>query len=290
MAMEPNALNSQPLSSALSLSNTDSLQEVLHEKNDRKLSGYVNTSTEFFENITQLQRKRRRQGPHNDHKAPRKMVLPRRAPEVGVSSSTNELASALNATNSKVHQLQGQVNELKSENMAQSVQLHHQFAQSQIVQMVAHQNYLQGVHHRQVLVQLRQQQEIQHQQQLFQGPPVMAPAPINLPPSKARAMIMMATKSNFLDQVVPKRKATRNNYTSEYKVIDRTALKYETQREATVGNAETRAAKSHRSTKPKGDGNINIIMNTKCSLLPFGGSKAIQQMSSKATIAHGLPQ
>jgi hypothetical protein len=41
MAMEPNALNSQPLS-PLSLSNTNSLQEVLHEKNDRELSGFVN--------------------------------------------------------------------------------------------------------------------------------------------------------------------------------------------------------------------------------------------------------
>jgi hypothetical protein len=75
--------------------------------------------------------------------------------------------------------------------------------------MLAHQNYLQANHHHQVLGQLRQHQEIQHQQQLFQGPPVMAPAPTNLSPSKARAMIMLATKSNFLNQVVPKKKAAR---------------------------------------------------------------------------------
>jgi hypothetical protein len=197
------------------LSSTVFLQEVLHEKNDRQLTGYVNTSTEFFENTGQLQKKQRRQGPHNDPPAPRKVVPPRRAPEVGASSSTDELASALNSTNTKVHQLQGQVNKLQFENEVQTVRLHSQFVQGQIVQVVAHQNYLQANYHHQVMVQLLQQQEIQHQQQLFQGPPVMAPAPINLSPSKPRAMLMMATKINFLDQVVPKRQCARRTYTSE---------------------------------------------------------------------------
>jgi hypothetical protein len=143
------------------------------------------------------------------------VVPPRRAPEVGASSSTDELASALNSTNTKVHQLQGQVNKLQFENEVQTVRLHSQFVQGQIVQVVAHQNYLQANYHHQVMVQLLQQQEIQHQQQLFQGPPVMAPAPINLSPSKPRAMLMMATKINFLDQVVPKRQCARKTYTSE---------------------------------------------------------------------------
>jgi hypothetical protein len=65
MHMEPNALSAQQLS-PLALSNMDSLQEVLDEENDRKLTGYVNKCTEFFENINQLQRKRRRQGPHTE--------------------------------------------------------------------------------------------------------------------------------------------------------------------------------------------------------------------------------
>jgi hypothetical protein len=76
-------------------------------------------------------------------------------------------------------------------------------------------------------------------------------------------------------------------YTSEYEyeVIDKTELKYETQREATVGDAETRAAKCARTRKPGSGATRNIILNTTSSLVPFGGSKAIRQISSKATIA-----
>jgi hypothetical protein len=62
-------------------------------------------------------------------------------------------------------------------------------------------------------------------------------------------MIMMATKTNFLDQVVPKRKCTRKNYTSEFEVIGKTERKYETQREMPVAEAQTRGAKNATSSK-----------------------------------------
>jgi hypothetical protein len=104
-------LNSQQLP-PLSLSNTNFLQEVLHEKNDRKLSGYVNAGAKFIDNISQITNKRRRQGPHNVPPAPRKKKQLRRAPQVEASALNDELASALNATNTQVHLLQGQVNEL----------------------------------------------------------------------------------------------------------------------------------------------------------------------------------
>jgi hypothetical protein len=109
-------------------------------------------------------------------------------------------------------------------------------------------------------------------------------------PSVARALsrkpkLALCGIQPFLDQVVPKGRCRRQNYTSEYEVIDKTELKYETQRQSTVGDAETRAAKSAHSTKPRSNGTANIIMNQTCSLVPFGGSKDTHQMTSKATIA-----
>jgi hypothetical protein len=138
MAMEPNAFDSQPLS-PLSLSNTGSLQEVLDEKNDRQLSGFVNASEKFINNISQVTNKRRRQ--HNEPPAPRKKKQLRSAPQVEASALNEEMASALNATNNKLHSLEGQVNELQFQNMVQNVQLFRHSNQARVTQVVTHQNY-----------------------------------------------------------------------------------------------------------------------------------------------------
>jgi hypothetical protein len=54
----------------------------------------------------------------------------------------DEMASALNSTDTKVHQLVSEVQQLRYEQGAQKVQLFHQFTQAQIVQMVAHRTFL----------------------------------------------------------------------------------------------------------------------------------------------------
>ena len=155
--------------------------------------------------------------------------------------------------------------------MAQNVQLFQQSTQAQVMQMVTHQKYLQLINHQRAMMQLGKRQETQHQQQLFPGPPAMAPAPTNHQPSKARAMMMMATKIDFLNQVAPKCRCRRKNYNSEYEEIGKTELKYETQRQSVEAESQTRAAKSARSTKPCGNATMNIIMNPTSSLVPFGG-------------------
>ena len=126
MAMEPHALSSAPLS-PMSLSNTNSLQEVLHDKNDRQMSGFVNAGAKFYHKITQLSNKRRRQV--DAPPAPRKKKQLRPAPQVEASALNEELASTLNATNNKLHLLEGRVNELQFQNMAQNVQLFQQSSQ-----------------------------------------------------------------------------------------------------------------------------------------------------------------
>ena len=106
----------------------------------------------------------------------------------------------------------------------------------------------------------------------------MAPQPINLPqPSKGRAMIMMATKTDFLKQVVPKGRCTRKKYNGEYKVIGKTELKYETQRQGVEAEAQTRTAKSARSRRPCNNGCASIILNPTCKHILMTSKEAIAQ-------------
>ena len=119
MAMEPHALSSAPLS-PMSLSNTNSLQEVLHDKNDRQMSGFVNAGAKFYHKLTQLSNKRRRQVDAPPAPRKKKQLLP--APQVKASALNEEMASALNAANTRLHSLEGQVNGLQFENMAQEEQ------------------------------------------------------------------------------------------------------------------------------------------------------------------------